>query len=227
MAIELLDEHEQGEKVRKWLRDNGTAIIGGIAIGIAMIFGWQWWTRAQAERNVTAAVQYQALVEAAERDDAAAVEQFAATLGDEYEGTPYAFLAALQRAEQAFGAGQTDAAVAALEQAREAAADPATRGLVTLRLARARMAQGEAEQALALLDGDGLDAYAGLAGELRGDALVSLGRADEARTAYSDALGSLDVGAPSRTLVEMKLADLGGAEADATGADAADAEGDA
>jgi predicted negative regulator of RcsB-dependent stress response len=212
MAIELLDEHEQGEQVRKWLRDNGTAIIGGIAIGIAMIFGWQWWTRSQAERNVTAAVQYQALVEAAERNDAAAVEQFAATLGEEYEGTPYAFLAALQRAEQAFAAGQPEAAVAALEHARATASDPATRGLVTLRLARARMAQGQAEEALALLGADDLAAYAGLAGELRGDALLSLGRADEARSAYSDALEALDAGAPSRSLVEMKLADLGGAD---------------
>ena len=215
MAIELLDEHEQGERVRKWLHDNGTAIFGGIALGLALIFGWQWWERSQAERNVTAAVQYQALVDAVARDDADTVQQLAETLATEHSGTPYALLAALQRAEQALSAGDAAAAAAVLANARDESQEPASRGLLTLRLARVHMAQGDAEKALSLLDDDALGAYAGLVDELRGDALMALGRRDEARSAYSDALEALDVGAPNRSLVEMKLGELGGS-ADAT-----------
>lgn len=224
MAIELLDEHEQGERVRKWLQENGGAIFGGIAIGIALIFAWQWWQRSQAEHAVTAAVHYQALVDAADGDDAQSVTQLAERLRADYEGTPYAFLAALRQAEQAFAAGDNGAAIEALEHARGAATDAPSRGLATLRLARARMAQGETQQALELLQAETLDAYAGLVGELRGDALVELGRREEARAAYADALESLDVGAPSRSLVEMKLADLGGSAPEAGAAVAADAE---
>ena len=43
MAIDdLLDEHEQSERVRSWLRKNGASIIGGVAIAIGAIAGWQW-----------------------------------------------------------------------------------------------------------------------------------------------------------------------------------------
>ena len=38
-----LDEHEQGELVQKWLRQNGSSLITGIAMGLALVFAWQWW----------------------------------------------------------------------------------------------------------------------------------------------------------------------------------------
>ena len=51
MAIDdLLDEHEQSEHVRTWLRDNGAGLIGGIALGLALIGGWQWWQKQQAQQ---------------------------------------------------------------------------------------------------------------------------------------------------------------------------------
>lgn len=44
MAIDdLLDEHEQGERVRTWLRDNAAGLIGGLALGLLLIWGWRWW----------------------------------------------------------------------------------------------------------------------------------------------------------------------------------------
>jgi len=44
MAIDdLLDEHEQSERVRIWLRKNGASILGGVAIAIGAIAGWQWY----------------------------------------------------------------------------------------------------------------------------------------------------------------------------------------
>jgi predicted negative regulator of RcsB-dependent stress response len=49
MAIDdLLDEHEQGERVRSWLRKNGAVMVGGVALGVAVIVGWQWWNARQA-----------------------------------------------------------------------------------------------------------------------------------------------------------------------------------
>ena len=41
MAIDdLLDEHEQSERVRSWLRKNGASILGGVVIAIGAIAGW-------------------------------------------------------------------------------------------------------------------------------------------------------------------------------------------
>jgi predicted negative regulator of RcsB-dependent stress response len=53
------------------------------------------------------------------------------------------------------------------------------------------------------------DSYASIAGELRGDILAKLGRTDDARKAYQDALSHLDAQAPNRSFVQMKLDDLG------------------
>ena len=42
MAIdELLNEYEQSEKVRGWLRNNALGLIGGVGLGLALIAGWQ------------------------------------------------------------------------------------------------------------------------------------------------------------------------------------------
>ena len=40
---ELLNEHEQGERVRSWLQRNAVGLIGGIGLGLALIWGWNWW----------------------------------------------------------------------------------------------------------------------------------------------------------------------------------------
>ena len=52
MAIDdLLDEHEQGERVRTWLRKNALGILGGLALGIAAIYGWRAWVSHQASQH--------------------------------------------------------------------------------------------------------------------------------------------------------------------------------
>ncbi len=210
MAIDLMDEHEQGERVRAWLRDNGGAIVGGIALGLAGIVGWQWWGQSKVEHRLDAATQYQALIEAVERSDRDASDRIGASLADEFSDTPYAALAALKRAEQFIAAGETAGAVEALEKSIGLARDPALAGLARLRLARLQLGNGQPEPALKALDGVSDEAYAGIASEIRGDALMALGRSDEARAAFAAAAAAYDALSPARRLVELKLTDLGG-----------------
>jgi len=210
MAIDLMDEHEQSERVRAWLRDNGGAIIGGIAIGLAGIFAWQWWGNSKVEHRIDAASQYQALVEAVERKDRDTIDSVSQSLSKDFADTPYASFAALTRADQLLEAGENEGAVASLKKAIELAPDAALAGLARVRLARAQLGAGEHQAALDALKSLPGDAFQGVAEELRGDALLAMGDADAARTAYATALEKLDEAAPSRRLVEMKLVDLGG-----------------
>ena len=46
--------------------------------------------------------------------------------------------------------------------------------------------------------------------EARGEALLATGKRDQARDTYLKALTAMDVAAPQRRLVELKLSDLGG-----------------
>lgn len=217
MAIDELDEHEQGERVRQWLRQNGASIVLGIGAGIAALAGWQWWNNHQREQSARAQLEFVALLEAETKADSVAVEKAAATLRGEFGKTAYAAFASLNQARDALKKGDFAAAEAALETARGARIElPALEQLLALRLAQVKLARGEVQaalDALAALEGE---AYKGPAAELRGDALAVLGRVDEARLAYDDALAALDSGSPQRDFVSMKRDDLGAAPAQST-----------
>lgn len=202
MAIDdLLDEHEQGERVRSWLRNNATGLLGGVALGLAVIFGWQWWQKQQAAQGEKTHLDYQAAMEAAAGDDLKQAQAAVSALAGKRD--IYADLAELRLAKAQVDAGERDAAIATL---RGIAPEPSLQPLVNRRLARLLIDAGKADEALALLaqasDSESL--------EVRGDALLTSGKRDEAREAYVQALTGLDVAAPQRRLVELKLTDAGG-----------------
>ena len=43
MAVELYDDHEQSERVRNWISENGVSIVMGVVLALAGIFGWRQW----------------------------------------------------------------------------------------------------------------------------------------------------------------------------------------
>ena len=199
MAIDdLLDEHEQGERVRSWLRDNALGMVGGLALGIAAIYGWQWWDRHQAEQQQQAHTAY---AEAVRQLEAGEVDK-AGTLLAGQKGT-YATLAALRVAKSQVEAGKTDEAIATL---RGIQAEPSLQPVVDERLAQLFNAAGKPEEALKVLEGDN----GSVALELRGDALFASGKREEARDAYSRALAATDVASPVRRRIELKLQEAGG-----------------
>lgn len=208
MAIEILDEHEQSERVRAWLKDNGSNILTGVALGVALVAGWHWWQGTRSEHQVTAAVQFRALEDAVQAKQPDSVDAIAKSLQTGYKDTPYALLAALEAARIKLDGGDAKAALEALEQVDPSIHNPALAAVVALRAARLEMVLGEPAKALTRLER--LDpAYATLADEARADALLQLGRTDEARSAYEKALTQIDSGSPLRATVEMKLQDLG------------------
>ena len=195
---ELLNEHEQGERVRTWLRKNALGILGGLALGIAAIYGWRAWVSHQASQQEQAHTAY---AQALKQLDAGQVEQ-AGTLLAGQEGT-YATLAALRVAKAQVEAGKPDEAIATL---RGIQVDPSLREVVDERLAQLFNATGKPEEALKLLEGDA----GSTALELRGDALLASGNRDQARDAYADALAGTDVASPARRRIELKLQEVGG-----------------
>lgn len=216
MAMELMDEHEQGERVRQWLRENGSAIVGGIALGIAAVVGYQWWGQSKIGHRADASAQYAALEAASDRGERDGVEKIAASLVKDYADTPYATLADLQLAEIQHKAGETDAALTSLRRAASSTVDAGLKQLIAVRIARVELAGGRAEQALATLGGVTADGFEAIREDLRGDALAGLGRRDESIAAYRKAHEAYQEGLPGKRLVEMKLAGLGAkVEADA------------
>ena len=216
MDFDVLDEHEQGEVVQKWLRENAISIAVGVLLGLVLIFGWQQWKAHRLRHDADAAAKYQALSDAATAKRSDEVSTIAGVLRKDYSGTVYAALAAMYQADQASEKNDLASAATDLTWAQEHAGVDSLKSLAALRLARVKLAQGDADGAMKLADGVPKDEYSSVAGEIRGDALTKLGRAGDARAAYEDALSHLDPQAPNRNFVQMKLDDLAAASDKAT-----------
>ena len=200
MAIdELLDEHEQSERVLDWLRRNGAALIGGILLGLAAIGGWKWWEHRQTQEHAQAATAYQAVLEAIKAKDKAADTKVKPVS----EGV-YRTLALLELAKSQVASDQRDAAIATLRSIKTQ--DPALAAIVNQRLARLLIDARQADAALKLI----ADANTASALEVRGDAQLALGQRDRTREAYQQALTNAEVGSPHRRLLELKLTEVGG-----------------
>ena len=201
MAIDdLLDEHEQSERVRTWLRNNAAGLIGGVALGLASIYGWYWWKDQGEAKRLKASDEYQAVLEQVQAGNLKEAQAKAAGLKD----TAFAPLSGLDLAKAQVDGGKRDEAIATLRAIHTD--DSAIAAVVSQRLARLLIDGGKSEEALKLL----ADIDDAVAHEVRGDALFALGRKDQARDAYRKALAQLDVAAPQRRLVELKLSQAGG-----------------
>ncbi len=201
MAIDdLLDEHEQSERVRSWLRQNAIGLISGVALGLGAIYGWFWWQDQATAKRTKASDDYQIVVQQLKAGKVKEAQAKAAGLKD----TSFAALAALDLAKAQVDAGQRDAAITTLRAIDTT--DTVIAPVISQRLARLLMDAGKNEEALALTTS--LDDAVGH--EVRGDALFAMGRKDQARDAYNKALSQVDVAAPQRRLVELKLSQAGG-----------------
>jgi len=188
MALDdLLDEHEQGERVQRWLRDNGIGIIGGVGLAIAIVGGWQWWQKQQLTTLHQAHQSYQVVSKhvRANNIDEAATE--AAALAQNSAGI-YADLAALELAQAHVQAQRYEEAITTLQNIT---AKDRFSPLVEQRLARLLIETGKPDQALAL--------------EIRADAQFAQNQLHAARELYQQALTRLDSAAPQRRLLALKL----------------------
>jgi predicted negative regulator of RcsB-dependent stress response len=208
--MDQIEEYEQGERVRAWLRNNGSSLIGGVVLGLACLGGWQWWQGQQEQLKLRAADEYYAFSRALDENDDTKAGAHATALQNDHAETPFPAMAALRRAEHLNSQGKADEALAVLDAVSTEKIDPLLVELVHLRAARLLLGLDRAEDALARLDASAGSAYPSVAEEIRGDAEMALGRRDAARAAYEKALASLDIAAPTRPMVEMKLTDAGG-----------------
>lgn len=116
----------------------------------------------------------------------------------------YAELGALQLAKAQSEAGNTAEAIKIL---CTLPVDSQFKLIADQRLARLLVATGKADEANKLLATRNDD----VSFEIQGDALLLLGKREQARERYAKALAMGDSAAPQRRILEIKLMDVGGA----------------
>lgn len=186
--MEDLSDIEREEQLRRWWSENWAWIIGGVALGLALLAGWQWWQRQQLHTAEADESSYLAVVESLGKGDRDAATAQAKTLRERRPGSAYADQAELALAREAIQKGELDGAATLLRGVADKSKDPELRLIARTRLARVLNEQGKHDEALALLEPSSAGAFAPLVHELRGDAFAAKGDAAAARSEYDAAL---------------------------------------
>ncbi|MGD9583726.1 MAG: YfgM family protein [Lysobacterales bacterium] len=209
MAIEVLDEHEQSELVRNWLRSNGGWIFAGLVAGMGVIVGSNFYDHWRASQLDQAGSAYAEYLEAVDKKDQDQIKSLGAGLRSQHADSPYAVLSAMAEAQTIVAeGGDMASALDSLRWARKHAKLPELETLASLRLARAQLQTGALDEALSTVKEIQGKGFAAELAELHGDILAAQGQAAEAHAAYEEALVSMDATAARRSLVEMKRDDL-------------------
>jgi predicted negative regulator of RcsB-dependent stress response len=217
--VEVYDAHEQGEIVKKWLSENGSAIVMGLVIAFGGLFGLKQWQSWQINNRQQASVEFSVmgdLLGSGQLD--AAVSNFE-NLKEDYPDSPYTSMAAMQFATARIAASQPELAIGLYEFVIENGYPKAMKVIARERLARVLLDQGQADAALSTLEGaedtTGLESRFA---EVRGDIYFSQGQLSEAQAEYLEALEMLEAAAGDRARLVMKLESMG-AEIPVAGSD--------
>lgn len=200
-------EQEQVEALKAWWDKNGRMTITALVVVLASVLGWKSWMGHNQQRAEAASVTYQQMLDVLDSNPDKAMELGRGVVA-EYPDSSYAVMASLAMAKVAVAKKDLDAAAAHLRLAMGQAKLEEFKQLARLRLAEVLLAQGKADEALSLLPAEAASSFRGSFAELRGDILLSQGKRDAARDAYTNALAGYTSVPEKRTIVQMKLDDL-------------------
>jgi predicted negative regulator of RcsB-dependent stress response len=212
-----LNEQEQWELAKQKVRELWIYVVGGVAIGLAVLGGWNWWKERRVMQAETASARYQELIQAFGRNDATRGMTLLADLKNEYGWTPYPALGSLIAARSQVEDNELDQAAASLRFVMDNAHDEELKVIARMRLARVLSAQGKHDDALALLQVAEAGEFAPRLADTRGDVLLAKGDRDGALREYLAARATPNNdGRVDFEMLDLKIRDLGGTPPDSS-----------
>lgn len=206
--MEIYDsEEEQVAAIKRWWKENGTSVITGAIIGIALIAGWNFWQNYSKDKAYQASALYSQLLENIEDDKKESIETISSRISQQYDSTAYATFAALLLAKTKVDEGDLVSAKEILEKQMRESNSVELKNVARIRLIKLLHATGENEKGLQLIaeiDQASTQGFTASYNELKGDLYVELDRLGEARTAYQSALRA----GKSSPLLQFKLDDI-------------------
>ena len=207
---DLYDTHEQGERVKSWLRENGSAIVMGLVLAFGSMFGFKQWQTWQTSERQQASAEYQVMLGLIESEQLDAAVSNYEVLKTEYPKSSYTSMASLMMAKARLSAGQLDLASTALMHAMNNAQPEPVKVIARERLARVKLSQGDMAAALKLIEEAPSEVgFEAQFAEIRGDIHLAKGETQLAIQSYQIALDALEDGIGNRNFLTVKLEALG------------------
>jgi len=200
--IEVSDsEEEQVDKLKKWWDSNGKQIIAGAVLGLAGIFGWNYYVDYQDSQALNARALYLSYA-----SDSANIGAYDKLIKD-HSSSSYADQGTLIMAKYLFDAGNYSLALDAIKPllSRE---DSVIASTAALRTASLYLELGQHQEALDVLNLENANGFSGLFYNLAGDIYLDLGNSEEARNNYALAIENITENSSLSQLIQIKLDDL-------------------
>ena len=200
--IEVSDsEEEQVDKLKKWWDSNGKQIIAGAVLGLAGIFGWNYYVDYQDSQALNARALYLSYA-----SDSANIGAYDKLIKD-HSSSSYADQGTLIMAKYLFDSGNYSLALDAIEPllSRE---DSVIASTAALRTASLYLELGQHQEALDVLNLENANGFSGLFYNLAGDIYLDLGNSEEARNNYAIAIENVTENSSLSQLIQIKLDDL-------------------
>jgi predicted negative regulator of RcsB-dependent stress response len=209
---DYLSDKEQVERLRQWWRENGWFLLGGVALGLLGLYGYNQYFAYRDRQSEDAGALYLQITQATESNDRTAAEAAFDQLRAEFPDNVYTHQAALLVAKSEVVIAP-DSAAEKLRFTMEQSSDPELAMIARLRLARVLAYREQHQDALAVLNVPDAGQFAGRIAEIKGDIHAAMGETDAARSAYVEAMIAPGAELLDRGFLQMKIADLPGAAA--------------
>ena len=200
-------EQEQIDEIRAWWDEYGNYVIAGVVVGALLLFGWNYYKTSKANAEIAASVLYDELADHVAAGSVEEAERVSADLGASYPDSAYAVQSHLAMARLYMDNNRDADAAAVLRELVDSNKSAGFAAVARLRLAKILHYQEKYDEVLALLELVDTPGFTARYAEARGDALVELGRFDDARAEYLVALA--DNGQTiDATFLQLKMMDL-------------------
>ena len=207
MALDL-EEQEQVDELKALWKKYGTYITKA-AIAFFVLYGlFQGWGYYQNKQSLGASELYQSITVLDEKNTKE-IMQKTQKLIDEYSGTPYAGRAAILFAKASYAEGSKDKAKEKLDWASTHAKESATESIALIQLGQILLEDKKYDEVLKKANDVDNEGYLGLANDLKGDVLNAMGKKEDAKKAYLEALKRFGPKDPYARFTQEKLEALG------------------
>ncbi|MDH5572834.1 MAG: tetratricopeptide repeat protein [Gammaproteobacteria bacterium] len=206
MSIDRTEE-EQVEAVKEWFKKNGSALIFGLAIGLASIGGYRFWQDYSNSQLQNASLAYGVYENKLMANELTEVFSLGEKLIKEYPDTPYAALAALGMAKVNVENLSLESAEVHLNWVISNCDQAGLVHIARLRLARILAAQEKYDAALAHVN-QSQSSFDTLYSEVQGDIMLAKGDISRAREFYQVAVDTADSSDRRTQLILLKMNDI-------------------
>jgi len=200
-------EEEQVEAVKEWFKKNGSALIFGLAIGLASIGGYRFWQDYSNSQLQNASLAYGVYENKLMANELTEVFSLGEKLIKEYPDTPYAALAALGMAKVNVENLSLESAEVHLNWVISNCDQAGLVHIARLRLARILAAQEKYDAALAHVN-QSQSSFDTLYSEVQGDIMLAKGDISRAREFYQVAVDTADSSDRRTQLILLKMNDI-------------------